>query len=88
MAAAVEESDVAARESQLNAIGFSFELELGTVEPLMPSLDPEQLDYCLGILASTHDPAAEPTIVAYLQHADDRVRSDAQEALAELLGRA
>lgn len=88
--AALDERDVDARESQLNAIASSHELAFETVEPLtalMPSLDTEQLDYCLGILATTHDPAAEPTIKSYTKHPDDRIRTSAQEALAELPGR-
>ena len=88
--AALDESNVDTRESQLNAIAYSFELSFGTVEPLialMSSLDAEQIDYCLWILAATHDPAAEPTITSYAQHTDDRIRTSAREALKELQGR-
>lgn len=88
--AAMIETSMDARESQLNALGTSFELTFTTVAPLialMESLEVEQLRYCLAVLAATHDPAAEPTIASYAGHADERVRSEAREALIELAGR-
>jgi hypothetical protein len=86
---AIQEGNVDARESQLHAMTYSFQLSFGTVEPLihlMPSLGAEQLDHCLGILAATHDPAAEAAITNYAEHPDDRIRASVKEALIELRG--
>lgn len=87
---ALNETDNDARESQLNALGYSFDLTLPIVEPLialMPKLDKWQLGYCLDILAATHNPMADATIVAYTDHPDEDVRANAKEALIELHGR-
>jgi hypothetical protein len=88
--AAVDEDNVSARESQLHAVTYFFELSFRTVQPLialMPTLDAEQIDYCLGILAATRDPAAEAAIRSFIEHSDERIRVSANDALTELRGR-
>jgi HEAT repeat protein len=80
-------------EEALNSIGEGFghlELPLRLVMPLvrrMPSLPPDLIEYALNILGCTHDPAARPMIVAYLEHPVPAVRDSAEEALRELPGR-
>jgi HEAT repeat protein len=60
---------------------------LGLFVPVMPNLSAELIGYVLGILGSTHDPAAGPIIDFYTAHADSSVRAAAADALTELAGK-
>lgn len=88
VAAALREPDNAAREAQLHALASTMQrLPLALVWPLcelLPRLDVWQLDYCLSILAATHDAAAEPVIAPFMDHPDPAARASAKEALSEL----
>jgi hypothetical protein len=91
VAAALREPDNDAREELLHALASTMQgLPLALVWPLcelLPRLDLQQLDYCLYILAATHDAAAEAVIVPFMDHPDPAIRECAREALTELRGR-
>ena len=82
------EQDNGVLEQVLSSINeAAVTLPLALVAPIadrMPALDAPLLEYALNILAATYDPAAIPTIEAYLRHPDPQVRAHATEARSEL----
>ncbi|MFE5627100.1 hypothetical protein ACFQ8S_34210 [Streptomyces virginiae] len=71
------------RESALHATCAAYRV----VEPLGVAADdfePVLLDYVLGILAATHDPAALPVVERFLRHPHPEVRRVAAEEVKEL----
>ncbi|MFD9047796.1 HEAT repeat domain-containing protein [Streptomyces zaomyceticus] len=79
------------RESALHAVSTAsthYELPYRVVEPLAAGVDgfePLLLIYVLSVLSCTHDQAALPVVERFLHHPHTEVRSEAAEAVHELL---
>ncbi|MFJ7155870.1 HEAT repeat domain-containing protein [Streptomyces sp. NPDC101118] len=90
VAVALAEEDHTTQESALHAVSTAaahHELPYRLVEPLAAGADhfpPLLLEYVVGVLGATHDPAALPAVERFLSHPREGVRREAADAVYEL----